>query len=292
MKRADISELTERLQLNNLAAAEISFAIINRLRMTDSAMENKYHQLEADLRADKEKLNRFNLDLGGVLLDVGQTVITNYIKGDEAELERRRYYNIKNNGYDIYPKIFAAALKLSQSDKYYSTKAAVFLHYFSGVALRLKIPLTENPKPLIEQAFAEQQKALNLEEYAAYIYNELGILYEYKDNYAEAEKNFIKATQLSPGWAIPQSNLSGLYTGKKDYDKALAAVDKADSLQSGLQSTEINRGFISEKKNNFLFAEEYYRNAIDINSRHFAPFERLGFVYMNTTDYAQADSFL
>ncbi|MFZ1785812.1 MAG: caspase family protein [Ferruginibacter sp.] len=291
LKKTNLGELTEDLKLNNLSSDEIVFAIINRFKTINANSEIKYTQLETDLKANKEKLNSFNLDVASTFLDVGQTVITNYIKGDEAELERRRYYNSNNNGYDVYPKMFSVAVKLSQTDKYYSTKAAVFLHYFSGVALRLKIPLTENPTPLIERAFAEQQKALALEAYAAYIYNEMGILYQYKKNNAEAEKNYIKATQLSPGWAIPQSNLSGLYAAKKDYHRALKAIDKADSLQPGLQSTEINRGFISEKNGNLLFAEENYRNAININSRHFSPFERLGFVYMNTTDYAQADSF-
>jgi len=81
--------------------------------------------------------------------------------------------------------MFAVALKLSQADKYYSTKAEVFLHYFTGLALRLKIPLTENPGPLIDQALDEQKKALALEEYAAYIYNELGNLHKYKNDYAE-----------------------------------------------------------------------------------------------------------
>jgi tetratricopeptide (TPR) repeat protein len=238
-----------------------------------------------------ELLNRFNVDLAGSFIDIGQNVIANYISGDEAELERRRYYNSSNNNYDVYVRMFELAYKLSQADKYYSTKAEIFLYYFSGLALRLKIPLTQNQAVLIEQALALQKKALALEEYAAYIYNELGVLYQFKNDLAEAEKYFNKATQLSPAWAIPQSNLSGLFILKKDYQKAMAFVDRADSLQKKLQSVSINRGFIHEQKGNLLFAEEDYRYAIDINSRHFAPFERLGYVYMNTTDYALADSF-
>jgi tetratricopeptide (TPR) repeat protein len=65
----------------------------------------------------------------------------------------------------------------------------------------------------------------------------------------------------------------------------------ADRLQPGLQVTNANLGVVNEISRNFLFAEEYYRTAIDINSRHYFPFERLGFVYMNTTNYAMADSF-
>lgn len=293
LKKQSLEVLTDSLALNKLNTNDIAFELINRLKKipTSETGLRKLAALETSLKNDQEKLSRFNVDLAGSFIDIGQAVIANYINGDEAELERRRYYNSKNNNYDVYVRMFEVAFKLSQSDKYYSTKAEVFLHYFSGLALRLKIPLTENPAPLIEQALDHQKKALALEEFAAYIYNELGILYQFKKNYAEAEKFFIKATELSPQWAIPQSNLSSLYIGKKDYQKALRYLDKADSLQSNLQTISINRGFINERKGNQLFAEEDYRYAIEINSRHFLPFERLGYVYMNTASYAMADSF-
>ncbi len=293
LKKQKLEGITDSLKLNTLATQTIVFTLINSVKdasITESG-KHKLLELENTLKNDKEKLARFNLDLASAFLDVGQNVIANYIRGDVAELERRRYYNSNNNGYDVYTRMFAVALKLSQADKYYSTKAEVFLHYFSGLVLRLKIPLTENPGPLIEKALAEQKKALALEEYAAYIYNELGILYQLKKNITEAEKYYIKATQLSPGWAIPQSNLSGLFIAGKNYEKALAYADNADSLQKNLQSVVINRGFINEKKGNLLFAEEYYHNAIDINSRHYIPFERLGYVNMKTANYALADSF-
>jgi Flp pilus assembly protein TadD len=327
LKTQSLEGLTDSLKLNLLTTDEIVFALIEGLinqqkkqtleRLNNSINTSVYDtsvlnvafktspekdfltetgkrkltELEAALKTDKEQLNRFNLDLASAFLDIGQAVIANYIQGDEAELERRRYYNSNNNGYDVYTRIFTVALKLSQTNTYYSNKAAVFLHYFSGLALRLKIPLTENPGPLIEQALDEQKKALDLEEHAAYIYNELGILYQYQKNFAEAEKNFIKATQLSPQWAIPQSNLSGLYTAQHDYNKAIDFIEIADSLQKNLQSISINRGFINERKGNLLFAEEDYHHAIEINNRHFVPFERLGYVNMNTTNYAMADSF-
>ncbi len=293
LKKQELESLTDGLGLNKLTAGEIAFVLINQLK-TESLTEmgqSKLAELEAGLRNDKEMLNRFNLDLASLLLDIGQSVIVNYIKGDEAELERRRYYNSKNNNYDVYVRMFEVATHLSITDKYYSTKTTVLFHYFSGLLLRLKIPLTNTPAVLIEQAIAEQKKALELEEYAPYIYNELGVLYDYNNNLTEAEKYYTKAIQLSPAWAIPQSNLSGLFIERKDYSKALIYVNQADSLQKDLQSISINRGFINEKNNNLLFAEEYYYKAIDINSRHFTPFERLAFVNMNTTNYTVADSF-
>jgi hypothetical protein len=293
LKKQNLEGLTDSLSLNKLNTNDIAYILLGSLKklaITETGLR-KLSELETLLKTDQEMLNRFNVDLAGSFLDIGQTVIANYINGDEAELERRRYYNSKNNNYDVYVRMFEVAHKLSQSDKYYSTKAGIQLHYFSGLALRLKIPLSENPAPLIEQALAEQKKALAMEAYAPYIYNELGVLYQFKNNLTEAEKYYTKATQLSPAWAIPQSNLSGLFILKKDYQIAMSFVDQADSLQKDLQSISVNRGFINEKKGNLLFAEEDYRRSIEINSRHFAPFERLGYVYMHTADYAQADSF-
>ena len=292
IKEQNLEELTDSLQLYNLPAEEITFALIKKLKAGVIGEKlNKLDELENILKSDKEKRNRFNVDLARAFTDRGQEVILHYLKGDEAEMERRRYYNISKNGYDIYSKMFGVAFKLSQSDKYIRNIAAVLMHYFSGVALRLKVPLTAKPQILIEQALAQQKKALTLEEHAAYIYNELGILYQFKKDYGNAELNYIKATELSPRWALPHSNLCGLYGVTKKFEKAVAACHIADSLQSGLQSISVNLGFINEEMGNQLYAEEYYRNAIDINSRHYIPFERLGNVYMNTTNYAMADSF-
>ena len=293
IKNQDLEQLTDSLQLYRLSAEEITFALIKKLKAGTIAgtKQDKLNELESILKSGKEKFNRFNVDLARAFTDRGQAVILHYLKGDEAEMERRRYYNISKNGYDVYSKMFGIAVKLSQSDKYLSNIAAVLMHYFTGVTLRLKVPLTAKPELLIEQALTEQKKALALEEHAAYIYNELGILYQFKKDYTQAEKNYIKATELSPRWALPRSNLCGLYGVTKKIEKAIASCQLADSLQAGLQSISVNLGFINERMGNQLYAEEYYRNAIDINSRHYIPFERLGNVYMNIASYAMADSF-
>jgi tetratricopeptide (TPR) repeat protein len=167
----------------------------------------------------------------------------------------------------------------------------VKLHYFSGVVQRLKIPTSENYDSLINLAFAEQQKALALEEYAAYIYNELGILFMAKKQTDTAEKYFLKATGLATGWAIPWANLGYLYAVTGRNETGFNACNKADSLQPGLPCISNNFGLLSENNGNLLFAEEYYRRSIDLNSRHYLPFERLGYLYLNTARYALADSF-
>lgn len=286
-------------KLSELSKDEIPFAFMKMAikpgllvdSVTREIDQQKITSLENTLRENKDALNRFNNKLAVMLSDIGQEVINQYLDGDEAELERRRYYNSNNNGYDVYPKMFAVALKLIKPEDYLHHIVEIKLHYFSGVAARLKVPTVEDPTALLDTAMIEQKKALQLEENAAYIQNELGILYDYKKQYAVAEKYFLRATQIAPAWAIPWSNLVGLYSDMKNYEKAIDATEKAKQLQPGFQGTYMNSGIVYENKGNLLAAEELFRKAIKINSRHYFPFERLGFVYMNTTQYALADSF-
>lgn len=80
----------------------------------------------------------------------------------------------------MYPYMFAVALKLTRPDDVIYRKLEIKQHYFTGVAARLRIPLTEDPKPLIEAALAAQLKAYALNENTAFVNNELGILYKAK----------------------------------------------------------------------------------------------------------------
>ncbi len=248
-------------------------------------------QLENRLDKDASIWKQFNYDLIVLIDEQTQEVINDYLEGDEAELERRRYYNVANNGYDEYPSMFQVAMKLAANDKPLFDIFKIKFYYFSGVALRIKIPLVENPLSLIDSAFAMQKKAVALEPNAAYIHNELGTLYLYKKEYTRSETHYKEATSISPDWVLPWANLMGLYIGLKDTTKAQAAYATAKTLQPNFQGLIVNTGFLNEQKNNLLIAEEMFRKSIKLNSRHYLPFERLGYLYMNTTSYAQADSF-
>lgn len=247
--------------------------------------------LEKKLENDQYLWKQFNYDFMVLIDSKTQQVINDYLDGDEAELERRRYYNQANSGYDAYPGMFQLAMKLAINNKPLYDIFQIKFYYFSGVALRLKIPTVENPLPLINAAFAAQQKAVALGPDAAYIHNELGTLYLYKNDYKLSEKHYAETTVISPDWVLPWANLMGLYIATKDTSKALEAYATAKKIQPDFQSLFVNAGMLNEQKNNQLVAEEMFRKSIKLNSRHYFPFERLGYVYMNTTSYAQADSF-
>ncbi len=293
LKKESLESLTESLKLDKMPAADIPVALVKRVRdsVKKEAVIKKLDQLLNNLESDAESLTRFKESLVIAFDDRAQEVINQYLKGDAAELERRRYYNVTSSGYDVYPRMFAVALQLTEPGSFYYNILQVKLHYFTGVALRLKIPITEYPESLIDQALAEQKKALQLGKHAAYIYNELGVLYDMKEQYPEAEKHYKEAIKKKPEWALPWANLGGLYAATGKPEQGIAACKTADSLKAGIQLTTVNMGYAYEKSGNLLYAEEYYREAININSRHYGPFEGLGLLYTNTTRYALADSF-
>ncbi len=290
----NIEELVDFNKIKDLSKEEIPFSFISMLSVpvskTNEVDSAKISRLIKSISSNKDALKRFNEKLVELMADRGQQIINLYLEGDEAELERRRYYNSLKSGYDVYPIMFAVAMKLvsPQSQLYHILQ--VKYQYFSGVTARVKIPLVDNPVVLQDIALKHQLAAMKLDENAAYIHNELGILYRMKKEFENAEKHFLRATQISPTWALPWSNLGGLYASLNKFEKGIASIEEARKLQPGFQGAFTNLGSLYEKKGNLLLAEEFLHKSARLNSRHYLPFERLGFVYLKTTRYAEADS--
>lgn len=292
LTKENLEDFIDFDSLNKLPAKKIAVGFINQLQQNIPELSVPLiNTLQKKLAAEPVFGEQFNSRLVVLIHDRSQEVINLYLSGDAAELERRRYYNAYSSGYDQYPGMINVAILLTKPDNYLYRILQINYFYFSSLAAYIKIPLTASPEPLVQQAFTMIQKALALEKNAAYIYNMLGAIYLYKNNLPVAETNFLKATQISPQWALPWSNLMALYTQTKDYKKATDAFTAAKNLQPDLQNIYVNAGILSELQNNLLLAEELHRKSIRLNSRHYLPFERLGFVYMNTTSYAAADSF-
>lgn len=292
--KKNIEEVVDFNLLSQQSKEEIPFSFIKMLTASvkPAAVGDsiRVERLLSSLKENPDIQKRFNEKLVELFADRGQEIINLYMEGDEAELERRRYYNSRSSGYDIYPKMFATALKLvspQQTMLYHILE--VKLHYFAGVAARLKMPLSDDPSKLLALAMKEQMEALKLQDNAAYIQNELGVLHKYNKQYSAAEKYYLRATQIAPTWALPWANLAAAYALKDSLQLATEVIERAKQLQPDYVNVYINSGLINEKKGEQLFAEEMYRKAIKLNSRHYLPFERLGYVYLNTTHYAEAN---
>jgi len=228
---------------------------------------------------------RFNHRLAVSLHDLGQEMINLYIIGDLSALNQR---NGKGD-FDKYAALFSLALKLLDSDHPLYKALQVEQHYFAGVAARLKMPTSDDPELLKAKAIKEQNKALALDDKAAFIYNELGILMANAGKYEQAKNYYRKAIEYAPFWSFPLSNLCGVYAMTGDLTEGKAAADAALALQTNYYGVYNNLGLIYEKEHNYLLAEELYHISIKLDSSDYKAYERLGLVYMQTTQYAAAE---
>ena len=96
-------ELVDYKKLNEFTAAEIPFAFMDAIKANKNVGVDvdKFEELKNSLSRNDYTLKRFISKLVVLLVDRSQSVINLYLEGDEAELERRRYYNSKSNGYDV-----------------------------------------------------------------------------------------------------------------------------------------------------------------------------------------------
>jgi tetratricopeptide (TPR) repeat protein len=242
-------------------------------------------------KLSKQDLLFFQEQLAASIHNRLQEMINLYLQGDAAELEKRRYYNAINSDYGQYVAMAEVAKKLLNIDHPLYKILEVKQYYFEGVVARIKIPILINKDSLLKVAFTAQNKAIKLSPHAAYIQNELGILSLFKNDTKAAEAYFKTASALAPSWSIPWSNLAGMFIKQRKLPEAKLALQKSQNLQADLQTNLLNQAEINATEGNLLLAEEHYRSAIEANSTYFLPFEKLGDIYSQTTQYADSDSF-
>jgi Caspase domain len=288
--------------LDNTLEADILYAVNSKLQIDFAILSTKtkkeiLNELLDNLRK-KGKYTKKTLVLtqtshlvAKTLYDKVQHVIDLYLSGDEAELEKRRYYSQVDKPYDQYPYMIDIAIKLLPQKHILIPSLQMQREYLTGLAYRLKVPFTEDYLILIDSAYSCQQRALVLDNKAAYIHNEIGILELYKSNYEQSKYHFEKANNIAPLWSLPYANLASFYLRTKDDISAKKYVDLAIDRQQNLQNPYITDGSIYMNADNLLFAEEQYQRAIKINSRHFLPFEKLGELYLKTQNYELSNEY-
>ncbi|MCC6722870.1 MAG: tetratricopeptide repeat protein [Saprospiraceae bacterium] len=228
------------------------------------------------------------LALAARLHDQAQEVINLYLQGDARTLDQRNYTD-QAEKYVQYPRLLQAALVLLPKGHLLRKKVEVKLLYFDGVCTRLAGQMSDEPKALYSEAIAKQKKALALDDKAAYVHNELGLLYLANKKMDEAEKYFKTAAKLAPTWALPHANLCATYLESSQLQKAIVQGDSAIALQPDYFGSYVNLGNVYEKKHDYLKAETCYRKARELNDAHYLPFERRAFLQLETGRYEEAD---
>lgn len=290
LKNQDLSAFLDFNKLLTDKKTDISLELLRISQENNLIDESNLKQLNTILSNPKD-LQYFNHKLAETLHNQVQNVINLYLEGDETELEKRQYYNSKSNLYSKYPQMIKLAMNLLNKNEYLYRILEVKYHYFSGVVYRLKIPAAQEFQTLIDSSLTEQLIAYKLEPNAAYINNELGILYKINKDYITSKNYFNKATELAPSWAIPWANLSAWYLSQKDYKAGLTSAQKAISIQPNYKGAIDNLGYNYEKLGNLLYAEEQYRKSEFLNYKSYFSFERLGNIYLQTGKFDLADNF-
>lgn len=291
LSRLKPSEIVHAMQKDTLLMNRVIEANLTAPPDNPKYDTSKLSAYARQLKSNPDALKRCQKKLVELISNRGQEIINLYLEGNAEEIERRRYYNSIKNEYGQYAKMFEVAMKLCEANSPLTKILAIKYHYFNAVSLRLGLFTAKDTTGIVDRALAEILDANELEENAAYIHAELGNFHFMKENYAEAERSYRRAIDIAPTWVIPWSAMASLAIENKDYVRASTILAKVDSLQKGYQPGLVLASIVYMQKKNWLLAEELNRKAIYLNSRHYLPFEKLGFVYTATTQYALADSF-
>ncbi|MBK8564958.1 MAG: tetratricopeptide repeat protein [Saprospiraceae bacterium] len=246
------------------------------------------YEIAASAIKDPVQRQQFQLQLAIRLHDQAQEAINNYLRGDPGSLDKL-YYKVQAEQYLMYPRMLETALLLLPEGHLLHHSCEVKLHYFDGVCTRLAGQMSDAPKPRIVEAFAKQKKALSLDDKAAYIHNELGLLYLATDQLDSALLHFRTAASLAPKWALPEANLCAVFIAKKQLDSAMVHGENAVAMQPDYFGAHLNLGVVAEKKHDLLTAENHYRKARELNDPHYLPFERRAYLQLESSRYEEAE---
>ncbi len=246
-----------------------------------------FEQISTNLE-DPGQHQQAQLKLAIALHDQAQEAINDYLRGDPGSLDKRHYKD-QAEKYEMYPRMLEAALALLPQGHLLRKRVEVKLHYFRGVCLRLANQMTTSFNRYTIQAIDEQKKALALDDKAAYVHNELGILWLLHGAMKKSENHFRVAAHLAPGWALPHANLCTVLHEMEQFEEALLQGDTAIMLQPDYFGIYVNLGNLQKHKGNLLKAETLYRKARELNDAHYLPFERRAFLQLETGRYEEAD---
>ncbi|MBX9784674.1 MAG: caspase family protein [Chitinophagaceae bacterium] len=243
-------------------------------------------QLLTDISLRKQFIELFT----ELVHNSAQSMINAYLNGEESELEKRQYYYSGARNYNDFLPVIKTALQFIPPNHHLAGVLQINLHYLSGVLARLNMAVSKKTDSLLKTAFNQLYKTLELEPYAAYVHNEIANLYVHQKNFDSAQYHFDFAAALAPAWAIPWSNQIRMNMMLKNNIKAKQALHKADSLQPNLSYVYMNAGLLMEREKNVPEAMSYFLRAAKLNPVHYLPFERLGYLYLQTGDYQKAET--
>jgi tetratricopeptide (TPR) repeat protein len=244
-----------------------------------------------------------------------QQVINAYLQSTPTELEKRWQ---GDTTYGRYPRYLGRAAELLGKQHYVYNYLIAKQLYFEGLNLRLQGDQANAGRTFYQQAMEKLQEAIQLEDRAAYFYNELGVLNTRMVRSTQAKENFEKAIELAPEWGLPYVNycVESFYLGDNEQaieygEKALELLPAypqllnllgwiyADRKEDGDRSNWLRKGvelkddFVYRPNNLLTWASKinYYKKSIEllkeavsIDSNYVAGYLNLGVCYTQTNE--------
>ena len=288
LSRNDLKFSIDFREWSNLSNDEIIDEALLRFNF-DHLQEIEGSTWSTDIRTNILMRNSYKQQLASAIHNEVQKTINAYLIGDKDEMEKRKYYNVHKSDFDEYVFMLEVAMKLISPNDYLYHMLEVKKHYFAGIAARLKVGYSANTDSLINVGMSEQEKALKLDNKAAYIHNEIGLLYRLKRDNESAIIKFNKAKEIAPSWAIPVSNLGNAYLSQEKYNMGFEMAKKAVEMQPDYVNAKISLGRNAAKLKNYLLAEDMFLKAANLNSMSYESREELGSLYTNTIRYEDAN---
>ena len=260
-------------RLWNALVAFILFGLGLRIRQV--WLEKKLKRIEETSEEDKKILERIEekLDKMGVSLYLDGALKLPKVKDGIQAMDEYKY----DEAIGIFRKLLPDA---EGSQK-------VALLSLIGVCLRQQDNLDEalghcqESLKLAEEIQDKEGIVANL--------NNRGLVYANKGNYDSAIRDYDKAIEIAPNYAMAFNNRGLAYVDKKDYATAIRDFSKAIEIAPDLAVVFYNRGTVyAENKKNYDAAIRDFNKAIKLDPNFAMAFYNRGLVYKNKGNYDAA----
>ncbi len=222
------------------------------------------------------------------LQDEAQYALNAYLKADPQEMAER--WESDGQAYESNARWLQKAVEILGTSHRLHNQLLSKQYYYEGVLLRLEGEKKRN-KELYTQALEMEKKALKLDDEAAYVYNELGLIYGNLNDREKEEDNYKKAMEYAPTWVLPSNNLSSMYNFQGNYEEALKYGKIALNLKSNLASPLYNVGTAYYGLGDLEKADSIYQLCIQKYPNHARAYYALGYMAYEKKEYKEAENY-
>ncbi len=243
LAKADTS--VQQLYQAFLAAVEAHYFLPSDLmpgQQSGRSASELYDQLanEESLKPMRPLMKR---NFAAALQDESQQAINSYLRADQAELNAR--WNNEIHRYQKNPVYLSKAASLLGEGHVLHNQLRAKQHYFEGLIMRLEGG-QKGDTLMLNESLALEFKALELDSGAAYVYNEIGLIYDevrlvYKKLGNERMNEILFQKQidsygvamgLAPKWVMPVNNAAVTFKEWRKLEQAERMVDISVNLDS------------------------------------------------------------